>query len=63
VLINIAKAKRTVLDLAAQRAKPKTRVSAELWIAANAMLIQWLKQTVEKQPSSGKTIYPLVRTM
>jgi hypothetical protein len=60
-LLNKAKVKRFTLDCAAHRAHKMSRVSSELYDAAEAVLRDWIQTQVERQPSKGKTVYPLAR--
>ena len=60
-LLNKANVKKYALAKAEHRAHKLTRVSAELYDAAEAVLRDWIETQVERQPSFGKTIYPLSR--
>lgn len=60
-LLNKSHVKNFTLSCAEHRAYKFKRVSAELYDAAEAVLRDWIQTQVERQPSIGKTIYPLAR--
>ena len=60
-LLNKAEVKKFALSKAEHRAHKLTRVSKELFDAAESLLRDWIETQVERQPSLGKTIYPLAR--
>jgi hypothetical protein len=60
-LLNKSNVKKFALAQAEHRHHKLTRVSSELFDAAEALLREWIQTQVERQPSTGKTIYPLAR--